>query len=279
MEDSIEDQITSLRSELKTYGDDIINHISTLYSSNSSSIDLKNDPRNMLKIIKHDIAQLLQEAQTESEYNEANLTAIRECEQLAVALDTIAVASTAIAQCSETIMGADIIAACSAIFDIEKLMKSIPGENTAHGSGAVCEMLRRESNMLRTRFMSRLGRLLQDCVHISRGRISISKELTGVLRSEDSLLASAVQLADIWSALIAVGGNKVDSVIGGIISNLWKDILSPLWKERKIQAPRLAINGPQAELAIDLPNVESPNADAESTGRRCHNYQHLTMSV
>lgn len=276
MEDSIEDQILSLRSELKTYGAEIVNHISTIYSSKSSTIDLKNDPRNMLKIIKHDITQLLQEAQAESEYNEENMEAIRECGQLASTLDTIAIASTAIAQCSETITGTDILAACAAIFEVERLMTSIPAENTTYGSGAVCDMLRRESNMLRTRFVSRLGRLLQDCIRITRGHISVSKELAGVLRSEDSLLASAVRLADIWSAITAVGGNKVESIIGGIISSLWKDIMSPLWKERKIQAPRLIVNGKHAEFSVELPNVDTPNVD-ESAGDEaelCHSTQY-----
>lgn len=271
MEDSIEDQIVSLRSELKAYGADIVNHISTLYSSNSSAIDLRNDPRNMLKILKHDISQLLQEVQAESQYNEENASAIKECETLAASLDTIAIASTAIAQCSETIMGDDVMAGCNSVFHIENLMKSIPSENSSHGSGAVCDMLRREAKLLRTRFLSRLARLLQDCIHISRGRVSVSKELSGVLRSEDSLLNSAVRLMDIWEALALMGDNKLHAVVGKIVADLWKDIFSPLWKEKKAQSPKIVTGDTQSEVLIDFQSNEVSHIESEQG-------EHLTVS-
>jgi hypothetical protein len=50
-DDNIEERISSLKSEIKSYGSDILKHISALYACNSSlPIDLKNDPRNMLKV-------------------------------------------------------------------------------------------------------------------------------------------------------------------------------------------------------------------------------------
>ena len=275
MEDSVEEQIASLRSELKTYGADIVNHIKALYSSSESSVDLKNDPRNMLKILKHDISQLLQEVKSESQYNEANMSAITECEKLASMLDTISLTSIAMAHCSEKIMGADILAASAALHDIETSMKSIPSEYAAYGSGAVCELLRRECRLLRTRFTSRLTRILRDCIHISRGRIVVSKALTGVLRSEDTLLESPVHLTEVWVALAAgtPTGDSMESAVGKILGDTWRDVVLPLWREKKAYAAKVVSEERVAEIHVDLSAAaEGASSEAEGAG---DTYRHM----
>lgn len=48
---NIDDRLSSLQAELETYSGDILNYISILYSPTQGNIDLKSDPRNMLKVL------------------------------------------------------------------------------------------------------------------------------------------------------------------------------------------------------------------------------------
>lgn len=50
MSDTLEDRIASLQAEIKAYSSDIVNYVQSLYSPNSYEVDLRNDPRNILKV-------------------------------------------------------------------------------------------------------------------------------------------------------------------------------------------------------------------------------------
>ncbi len=46
----IEQRVALLRADIKSYGADIINYVNSLYSPSNCDIDIKNDPRNILKV-------------------------------------------------------------------------------------------------------------------------------------------------------------------------------------------------------------------------------------
>lgn len=51
MSEEIEERLRSLQAEIQSYSTQILQHISVLYSPLEGEIDLKNDPRNIIKVL------------------------------------------------------------------------------------------------------------------------------------------------------------------------------------------------------------------------------------
>ena len=67
------DRLSSLKVEMAGYEKDIANQIQHLYSQNSGGnfkVDLKNDPRNAVKVLHQDVMELLDAAKEKSSYLE-----------------------------------------------------------------------------------------------------------------------------------------------------------------------------------------------------------------
>ena len=139
-DDNIEERISSLKSEIKSYGSDILKHISALYSCNSTlPIDLKNDPRNILKVcllhlslngflftlfcyklslvqmLQIDVKQILSDAQEHSAYTALHKEDIQACAALTDSLEAVAAASSALETAEEAILSSDLSKACDAL--------------------------------------------------------------------------------------------------------------------------------------------------------------------
>mmetsp|Transcript_21014 Transcript_21014/g.30337 ORF Transcript_21014/g.30337 Transcript_21014/m.30337 type:complete len:765 (+) Transcript_21014:80-2374(+) len=269
MDQSISEQITSLRSEIKSYGSDIVNHVSALYSQHKGTVDLKSDPRNVLKILQHDVHQLLREARESSDYNSKYMSDIAECESMASTLEQISAASKSIAHFEEMLVSSDIDAACNALHEMDEHIRAVPTENSVVGSGAVCDMLRRESKLLRSRFVSRVRRLLRDCVQVSRGRINVLKELSGILRSDDTLLTSSIPLSNIWTVLLSCGGSGCAEAVERVVTEVWTDVIAPLWREKKSISPRTVNGDNRSEMLIELSCAEISAVDVGSDTLTC----------
>ena len=115
------ERLSSLDNELKTYSNDIINHITNIYtsSSSSSSINLKNDPRNLLKVFQHDINELVDHhKENHHHHNNSNNDSsnsddrVTICSDIIIELDRINVITNAIILCEESISSIDIMSSC-----------------------------------------------------------------------------------------------------------------------------------------------------------------------
>jgi hypothetical protein len=169
-------------------------------------------------------------------------------------LEQVSSASYSLQSCEEIVLGNDISAACSALTDMEAVMAALPREcsNSIANSGVVYAMLKREANIIRSRFTSRLRRLLNDFIQISRGRIVVSKALTGIIRSENTLLSSELLLDDVWAALVQMARSNLEEIVRNILQDVWTCVVFPLWREKKPLTPRINSHGTPAEYVVDF---------------------------
>jgi hypothetical protein len=153
-------------------------HISGLYSNNIMGIvNLKNDPRNAIKMLQHDVIDCLQSASERSLIREEYASDIDNCRDLIEIISKVSIISTTLVQCEEAVGGSDLLLAYKLISEIKVMLVDIPAPNTEIGTGAVCTILRKEARLLRSRLQARMKRLLGNCIVFEYGRLSITKKL------------------------------------------------------------------------------------------------------
>lgn len=99
------------------------------------------------------------------------------------------------------------------------------------------------------RFLARLRRLFNECVIVECGRIYVAKHLVGMVRGEDVLIETPIRLHDILAAL-----ERTDSayeVIDALALSIWRDMLKPLWKEKKMVASKIFTDDDRAEIIYE----------------------------
>jgi hypothetical protein len=266
-----EERIFSLKSELQQYGNEIINHINGLYANISGfndtkllNINLKNDPRNSMKIFQHDVTEIMLEATSLRDYEIKHKNEINECKDLVEIIKKVVVAADTVAICDDYVSGTNLIGSCDALLVMDNAMDKLPGPNSILGAGFVCITLRKECQMLHSRFSSRIRRLLGNCIQFENGRITVLKSLKGMLRGEDILLDYPIQLVDIWSALVRTG--CYDECVQNVVFSVWFYIICPLWKERKVQSATLFHTEEQSELLFDSVSRNSTSSSLNIGG-------------
>lgn len=189
--------------------------------------------------------------------NKKYLNDILECQRLTEYLEKISNVSLLLKECEEIVLGNDIMNACIALSKMEELINLIPTDNPILNSGLVYTSIIKESKIIKSRFNSRLRRLLQDFIQISRGRIVVHKSLSGILRSENTLITTELKLEDVWSALVLVSGPNLEEIITKFLHDIWIHIIFPLWKEKKLLSPRIKSTGEPSELVIEFTSSDS----------------------
>lgn len=225
--ESFPDRISNLQAELKKCGNDIMSHISGLYSDNVSGVmNLKNGPRNAIKLLQHDVIDCLQSAEERSVIRNEYASDLDNCRNLIDIISRVSEISTKITQSEEAIGGSNLLLACKLISEVQTMLTFIPAPNTEIGTGEVCTALRREARLLRSRLQARLRRLLGNCIVCECGKLSVTKRLKGMLRGcgEDSLLDSTIELSDIWAALISIG--SAAESINSLVDSIWQVIVT-----------------------------------------------------
>jgi len=237
-QDFFDQRLTSLKTELKTYGAEIVDHVTSLYGKNrmDSRFDLKNDAFSMLSVLRIDVAEIIKEYQEKKEYKELHAAELEECSQLSELLTHIATVIDKISHCESLISQVLLIPACEAIDEVSNALNNLPGPSTEIGSGKVCNILRKEVKLLHCRLVSKLNRILKESIQFDYGRITIHQELKGVLRSEDIIINEPIKLTDVWTAVHLC--HRGDEMTERLLKELWQYILFPLWREKKAQSPR-----------------------------------------
>jgi hypothetical protein len=231
-------RLASLKTDLKIYGDEIVEYVSSLYGINQpeSRFELKNDAFSMLNVLQIDVAEILKESQQRSDQKSQHASDIEECNQLAKTLTHISSLVDQIADCEASISKMMLIPACHAIEQINLSLEGLPSPNTELGSGTLCTVLKKECKLLNSRLCSKLTRILKESVQFEYGHISVHSELRGVLRSEDTIINDPIALKDVWTAINLTA--RDDEIVEMLLKSLWTYVLRPLWREKKAPAPR-----------------------------------------
>ena len=238
--EGFEERLSALKLDLKSYGDEIIRHVEAVHSSgmHTAPINLKSNPTNSIKLLQHDVAAVLQEAQENRDFRELNGSEIDKVEKLMSTLTAVSEVAGYIAKCDEKVNDSDIIATAKSIADLTTVISDLPAPNTEIGSGKVCTALRQESQILIYRFQARLRRLLSLCIHVDIGRIAVHKKLEGILRGEELEVQVPIRIEDIWTALTITG--IAHDEIKKLLKSIWISVFRPLWKEKKATMPRIS---------------------------------------
>ena len=223
--ESFPDRISNLQAELKKCGNEITAHISGLYSDNSAGVmNLKNGPRNAIKLLQHDVIECLQVAQERSDIRNEYAPDVDNCSSLIEIITIVSDIATKISLAEEAVGGSNLLLACKLIAEVKVMLTEIPAPNTEIGTGEVCTVLRKEARLLRSRLIARIKRLLKNCIVCECGTLRVTKRLNGMLHgcSEDSLLESTIELRDIWTSLISLG--SADESVNGVVDIIWQVI-------------------------------------------------------
>lgn len=246
----MEERIASLKVDLKTYSKEIMDNIQSLYSDPAGkSFDLKSNSTQILKILHHDVIEILQVSKEKKEVDAAHATEIKECSELVGVLMQISSLSESLINCERQIDNLMLLQACKTLSSIQDALTALPDMSTDVGSGAVCSLLRKEHRIHRSRLVSKLQRLLKEAVQFERGRVVVYGELNDVIRCEDMITEDPIALADIWEAVLYVC--KAEAFVGDLLSNCWLHIMKPLWREKRSQAPHVSSNGHKSELIFE----------------------------
>ena len=154
-----------------------------------------------------------------------------------------------ILECEKSINLCKLKIACDLIGEMDEVLQLLPGTNTEIGSGAVCSILRREKKFLQGRLISKLKRLLNECVQYEYGRICVNKQLVGVLRSEDVIIDDPIELGHILECIVSV--SRLEDFVEDMLKCLWKFLIRPLWKEKKAQTPSISNAATRAEFIFE----------------------------
>ena len=197
-------------------------------------------------MLQTEILDLLSESRQKSEIVKKYGSVLKECESIVAVLSEISASSERVVQVEERISGSDLSACVAAIDSMKTTLSRLPSDRTDIGAGVTCRVLQNEGTILASRFHSRLRRLVQQCVSIERGRVVVLRLVKGVMRDEGTLLDTPIRLHDILQSLIAI--EKGHEVLQEIMMAAWQEVLKPLWKEKKVSAPRL-YGSPESEQA------------------------------
>jgi hypothetical protein len=272
-------RLSSLKADLALYGDDIVAHINSLYNVTTmgSRFELKNDPFGMLGVLQVDVAELLKETQLKADFKTAHAADIDECKRLITVLSHVSQTVDKITECEALVTKMSLIAACNGLSQLKVLLDGLPSPSTELGIGKVCQVLCKEQKLLQARLRAKTVRIFKEAVQFEFGRVTVHRELKGILRAEDAIIQDPIALRDVWRALeqLEQEGSAVDLVL----SSTWTYVLKPLWREKKLQAPRTSrLEEPSvSELVLDSVLREGKALESASsrTGGKKGLFTHL----
>jgi hypothetical protein len=275
--ESFEDKLASLRAELRYYESQIYTQINAIhgagvlggFSESGGSvggagdgdgagagrvlpIDLRNDPRKALPLLQSDVHALLQEAHKTANFYELHKSELQDCEYLIETITTIVSVTDLIVKTETAVNSFDLLKSTCLTQELRSKLLSLPSSNSEIGSGAVCAHLRREAQIVIFRLHARLRRLIMHSIVIEKGRIVVNKVLKGMLNDDETILAESVSLTDIWTAIATVDQQLTGEIIDSLISEIWALVMLPLWREKRVSAPRTSHSDGISVLEFDV---------------------------
>jgi hypothetical protein len=257
MEGTFEEKVVGLCQELQSYSSEIVDHIRALNSNHlgPTNVNLRNDPLNAIHVLKSDVRDIVEEAADRPEYQTKYRAEINECTHRVNFLGDVAATIEALSKADCSITGSDLIVATDELLELKDCVAKISDLQWGFGLDKVSELLRKESQILHHRFLSRLRRLQSNCIQIETGRIRVTHTIKGFLHGEELLLEEPISLADIWKVLVRL--EAADARIIEIVRCLWRSMIVPLWKEKRVPAPRVVREDDASEFLMDTLGKDS----------------------
>lgn len=234
-----EERIDSLKSELDSYGKEILNLISATYASHPSGgkYDLKHSPQQMLPLLYEEVLDLVRQSQENTAFFEKHKEKITHCNSLITALNNICSIVDKIVLCEESLQSLALTKCAGTLSDIESLLSE-----SAQGipSSDIHRVLQKEYRLVRCRLMNKVKRLIHDCIHVEMGKIYVVHTLQGYIRSEDKVYDNAIELSDLFKVLQDIKAD--DEVVRSILKEIWQLVVRPMWKEKKAFSPHITVH-------------------------------------
>jgi len=234
-----DDRIESLKTELESYGKEIINLITCIYGSYETgpTFDLKNNAFQMINLLKQETIEMIHQCE-EHEYQKKQYEYdLQQCLTMSTALLTIATICTSLTQFEQALTKLYVVECCELLIQIEQEITKLPSANSSLiGSGKVCMNLRHEYQLCSSRLKSKIRRLLFEAIQFEYGNMIICKSMNGYIKAEDKVIDEPLPLTELWEAIVLT--NCTESIVETLFIDIWKYILTPLWKEKKSDVTR-----------------------------------------
>ncbi len=245
-------RISALKLELESCSTQIIDHVTALHCGIPqnirafSNIDFKNDPRNGIKILQHDVSEMLEMLENKEAVALENAQDITECLKYTKDLNHISDIVELLVTCEESINSSKLIETCTILSTSEQLIQHSSSQNKAY---KVLCLLKREHQILKSKFISKLRRLFSHAVQIQLGKIAVVKSSRFFLKDENILLDAQVTISNIL--LAANHMSIINDLTEMLASSIWTLIIRPLWQERKPKPPIITTHEDNAEILFE----------------------------
>lgn len=230
-----EERVSVLKKDLLIYGNEIVEHVGSLYSSKRTKnnlIDLKQDPKSAINMLSHEFSEIVKISKEQSEYAHIHLDAIQECSHLIAVLDGLITVTSLLSDCEKAINTFKVLSACNLVKEIEiKLVQFTSDSVTSIATGKVFTDLHNEHLRIISKLKSKLKRSLTECIRFENGRVIVSKVIQGMLRSEDIVLEEPIKLSELWEAVVLM--KLEEEFVSDLSNDIWIYLLKPLWTEKK----------------------------------------------
>lgn len=277
------------------YGGHISSTTSNHRSEGGMKYDLKNNPFKMIDFLKQELIELIQQSQ-ENELLYAKYSSdLQYCQHLTMILSNIGKIISNMNLFDIFLTKYQLIQASEMIMKIESDLIELPKQasqfksnssqsnhdsdstssdhNKNHGKeimnliihGNIYKLLKNEKQILKIRLKTLLRRLLMnEMIQLDYGLIRIHKKIQDYLKCEEKVIEEPIYLKDVFTA--AIISLNLEDLLQEIIDLIWKSVLVPLWKEKKIQSPSKSANADSAEfvLASVLRGLEQGDIIADS---------------
>jgi hypothetical protein len=254
-------RIQGLKSDLKSYGDEIVAIVSAqmdtgLISPIPLKLDMKHDPRNAIYLLNDDLSAIINEKiELKHQLSSQMQLDVSECKQRLSLLETICAICDLFSSIDISMTSHDLKFTAAALAEVSSRLALLPAESSDVGSGHVCKLLRSEHLMVQERFFCQLRRLLDHIIVISPGKILVRKQIVGVIPNEEVILDDALSMEDIWHALLSI--DRAHAYVNHVIDSLWSHIIQPLFHERKAPQVKAHVSPNNSDFEIDFANKSS----------------------
>lgn len=278
-----EERVESLRSEVQTYGQDVVNLVNSVYGgenvNNNASYDFKNSPFQMVAMLRKEVAELVAEMHSKEEFLANNQADITFCNDITAVLINVSCIVDLLNKFEDR-FGRLAFDECVDILENAQMkLNSLPPGDSFFGDGEVCKILRREYKLQKSRLAHTVRNLLREAITIESGTIIVKKVLSGYLRSENRVITEPIQLQNLWQ--IALDCEIAEDHAVELVNSLWREILVVVWKEKKFLLPKVTSNDEIAELII-ISNVRgaaaATNASEKSSSLTINKVKYLGVN-
>jgi hypothetical protein len=255
--DYFDDKIVNLKAELTSYSKDIMVLLNGIYGSNSfptshkgeeTKYDLKNNPLQMIQYLKLELTELLEQSQENKEILKRYENDLNYCNELINILNNISKIIDLFNSIELLLSKCKFVDASEVLIKLENEINALPKLNQEINSGYIYKIIRNERNLIKIRFKNLMRKIFNEFVVIETGSVKIQRKISDYLKCEEKVLDQPILLKDILTAIENV--DFVSDIIDEITDNIWKLLLVPLWKEKKVQAPSISVNNEYAEFIL-----------------------------